>query len=191
MNKICVYCGSSPGRRPEYLSAAQSLGRVMAEKGIGLVYGGARIGVMAAIANSVLENNGEVTGVMPRFLVEREVAHKELTELRIVESMHERKKVMVELADGFIALPGGLGTLDELFETLTWAQLGLHHKPCGLLNICSYYDDLLNFLDNCTRERFVGEDHRKMLLVENSAEVLIEKLANYQAQPVDKLLNLA
>ncbi len=190
MKKICIYCGSSPGARPEYIETAEKLGRLLVQKKIDLVYGGARVGVMAAIANAVLGHGGEVIGVMPRFLTEKEVAHTGLTELRTVETMHERKKLMTELADGFIALPGGMGTLDELFETLTWAQLGLHQKPIGLLNVCSYYDFLLQFLENGAEERFLSQAHRDMLIVENDAAKLLARLEGYRAQQTEKWLDL-
>jgi uncharacterized protein (TIGR00730 family) len=147
MKRICVFAGSSAGVRPEYLRAAADLGTVLAARGIELVYGGARVGMMGAVAGAVLAGGGRVTGVIPQALVEKEVAHDGLTELRVVTSMHQRKALMADLSDAFIALPGGWGTLDEMFEILTWAQLGLHRKPCGLLNVSGYFDRLLAFLD--------------------------------------------
>ncbi|MEN4099329.1 MAG: TIGR00730 family Rossman fold protein, partial [Anaerolineaceae bacterium] len=155
MKRICVFCGSSPGARPEYLDAAAALGQALARRGLGLVYGGGRLGLMGAIARAALAAGGEVTGVIPRGLVEREVGFTELNDLRVVESMHERKALMIELSDGFIALPGGLGTIEEFFEALTWGQLGLHQKPCGLLNVSGYFDHLVAFLDNVRAEQFV------------------------------------
>lgn len=186
MQRICVFCGSSPGARPEYREAARTLARALARRGIGLVYGGSRVGVMYELAAAALEAGGQVTGVIPRDLVAREVAYTELRDLRIVDSMHERKALMAELSDGFIALPGGLGTLEELLEILTWAQLGLHRKPCGLLNICDYFDGLVRFLGHAAEERFVQPAHLGMLLVEGDAERLLDGFASYRAPQVDK-----
>jgi uncharacterized protein (TIGR00730 family) len=186
MQRICVFCGSSPGARPEYREAARTLARALARRGIGLVYGGSRVGVMYELAAAALEAGGQVTGVIPRDLVAREVAFTELRDLRIVDSMHERKALMAELADGFIALPGGLGTLEELLEILTWAQLGLHKKPCGLLNICDYFDGLVRFLRHAAEERFVQPAHLGMLLVEEDAERLLDGFSSYRAPQVDK-----
>ena len=148
IKRICVYCGSSPGKNPAYSLAADTLARELCRREIGLVYGGAEVGVMGAIANAVLTAGGEAIGVIPKSLAVKEVAHDSLSELHVVASMHERKAMMAELADGFIALPGGWGTLEEIFEMLTWAQLGFHDKPCGLLNIDGYYDGLIDFLEN-------------------------------------------
>ncbi len=156
IKKICVYCGSSPGKNPAFSHAANRLARVMCERGIGLVYGGAAVGVMGVVANAVLAAGGEAIGVIPRSLAVKEVAHSNLTELHVVASMHERKAMMAELADGFVALPGGWGTLEEIFEILTWAQLGFHEKPCGLLNIDGYYDHLIRFLENAFEQQFVN-----------------------------------
>jgi uncharacterized protein (TIGR00730 family) len=186
MLRICVFCGSSPGARPEYRTAARTLARALARRGIGLVYGGSRVGVMYELAAATLEAGGQVTGVIPRDLVEREVAFTELSDLRVVGSMHERKGLMAELADGFIALPGGLGTLEELLEILTWAQLGLHKKPCGLLNVCDYFDGLVTFLHHAAEERFIRPEHLGMLLVAEDVEVLLDGFAAYQAPQVDK-----
>src|SRR6187549_1487199 len=149
MMRVCVFAGSSSGSRPEYRTAAEDLGRELAARGIELVYGGAHVGLMGGVADAVLAGGGRVTGVIPKALVDKEVAHTGLTDLRIVASMHQRKALMVDLSDAFIALPGGWGTLDEMFEILTWAQLGLHRKPCGLLNVQKYFDRLLAFLDHC------------------------------------------
>ena len=161
MRSVCVFCGSNPGRRPEYLAGAADLGRVLAARGIRVVYGGAHVGLMGALADAVLAAGGEIVGVIPGLLVDAEVAHPGLSDLRVTGSMHERKALMADLSDGFIALPGGLGTLEEFAEIVTWAQLGLHAKPTGLLNLLGYYDGLLGFLDHATAERFVRPDHRE------------------------------
>ena len=181
MKNICVYCGSSPGKRPEYVESARQLARELVARDLGLVYGGARVGIMAEIANAVLAEGGEVIGVIPQSLVDKEVAHHGLTKLHTVDSMHDRKALMADLSDGFIALPGGLGTLEELFETLTWAQLGFHTKPCGLLNICGYYDGLSAFLDHAVQEQFVKHIHRQMLLIGDNPGFLLDRFARYQA----------
>jgi len=173
--KICVFTGSNPGVRAEYLHAARELGRVLVERNYGLVYGGTSVGLMAAIADTVLENGGCVIGVIPESLVDKEIAHPGLSDLHVVRSMHERKARMTELSDGFIALPGGLGTLDELFEVITWAQLGLHRKPCGLLNVCGYYDPLIRFLDHAVAERFLKPSHRATLMLETDARILLDR----------------
>lgn len=186
IKRLAVFCGSSPGARPAYVNAARDFGRLLSERGIGVVYGGSNVGVMAALANEVLDNNGEIIGVIPRLLVEREVAHRELADLRIVESMHERKALMAELCDGFVALPGGIGTLEEFFEVWTWAQLGVHDKPCGLLNIAGYFDGLLSFIDRAVGEKFVRAAHREMLVVEDEPRRLLERFANYEPPRVKK-----
>jgi len=184
MHRICVYCGSNPGARPEYGAAARELGQRMGERGIGLVYGGSKAGTMGVIADSVLEHGGEVVGVIPGTLIEHEVAHDGLSELHAVNSMHERKALMEQLADGFIALPGGYGTHDELFEILAWSQLGIHRKPIGLLNIRGYYDALLAYLDHTVREGFVAQNNRELLLVDDDPGSMIEQLASWEAPPV-------
>lgn len=189
MKKLCVYCGSSPGSRPEYAESARQMARVLVEKNIHLVYGGASVGVMGVLANAVLEEGGNVTGIIPEDLLRREVAHNRLTDLRVVGSMHERKALMAELSDGFIALPGGLGTIEELFEILTWAQLGLHKKPCGLLNVRGYYNKLIAFLDYSVSEGFVQPKHRAMLLVENDPEALLELFERYKAPDVTRWID--
>lgn len=186
MNRICVYCGSSPGLLADYCKAATALGNTLAERGIGLVYGGASIGVMGAVADGVLEKGGEVIGVIPFALATREVAHNGLNELVVVESMHERKAKMAELSDGFIALPGGWGTMEEVFEMLTWAQLGFHDKPCGLLNISNYYDHLYAFLEHAIDQRFVREEYRPMMMMETSAESLLNRFEHYRPPKVKK-----
>ena len=189
MKRVCVFCGSSPGGRPEYVQAAKELGRVLVSKNLGLVYGGASVGMMGAIADTVLREGGEVIGVIPRFFVDKKVAHERLSDLRIVGSMHERKGLMAELADGFIALPGGLGTFEEFFEVVTWAQLSMHQKPCGLLNVCQYYQRLVDFLDHAVSERLVRVEHRSMILVDKSPKALLKKFEAYQPPVVDKWLD--
>jgi uncharacterized protein (TIGR00730 family) len=164
MRSVCVFCGSNPGRRPEYLAAAAELGQALAGRGLRVVYGGAHVGAMGALADAVLATGGEITGVIPGQLVEAEVAHRGLADLRVVGSMHERKALMADLSDAFIALPGGLGTLEEFAEILTWAQLGLHAKPAGLLNVAGYYDGLLAFLDHAQAEYFLRPAHRDMII---------------------------
>ena len=186
MRRICVFCGSSPGARPEYIHAAQQLGYTLASQNIGLVYGGARVGMMGKIAEAVLEKQGEVIGVIPKALVEKEVAFTGLADLRVVDSMHERKALMAGLSDGFIALPGGLGTIEEFFEVVTWAQLGIHPKPCGLLNVRQYYDRLLDFLDHTVDESFVELEHRSMVLVDENPEKLLQKFDSYHPPTIDK-----
>jgi len=186
MNRICVYCGSSPGRQPEYREAARKLGHELARRNLGLVYGGASIGVMGAVADAVLEHNGEVIGVIPHALATKEVAHHGLDELIVVDSMHERKAKMAELSDGFIALPGGWGTIEEIFEMLTWAQLGFHENPCGLLNVISYFDPLFEFIENAVDQRFVKEQHRLMMMMEEKPATLLDRFANYTAPRVKK-----
>jgi uncharacterized protein (TIGR00730 family) len=179
--RLCVFCGSSSGNGNAYVDAARRFGRQLADSGVGLVYGGASVGLMGALADAALERGGEVTGVIPRALVEREIAHARLSDLRVVETMHDRKALMAALADGFVALPGGAGTLDEIFEAWTWGQLGLHRKPCGLLNVDGYYDALAAFLDHALVAGFLNREHRKMLMIEPAPERLLERFASYQA----------
>ncbi len=186
MRRVCVFCGSSPGARPEYREAARGLARALTRRGLGLVYGGSRVGVMYEIASAVLQAGGEVIGVIPQNLVTREVAFTDLRDLRIVGSMHERKALMAELSDGFIALPGGLGTLEELIEVLTWAQLGLHEKPCGLLDVCGYFEALVRFLDHAVDERFMTPADLARLLVDEDPETLLNRFMAYQAPNGDK-----
>ncbi len=186
MEKICVYCGSSSGKRTDYVESARALALELLGNEVGLVYGGASVGMMGEIANTVLAGGGEVIGVIPQALVDKEVSHGGLTELHVVESMHERKKLMADISDGFIALPGGLGTLEELFEVLTWSQLGFHKKPCALLNVKGYYDDLSRFLDHAVEEQFIKPIHHKMLLVEENPKELLKAMAAYQPPAVDK-----
>jgi uncharacterized protein (TIGR00730 family) len=184
LRRICVFCGSSPGARAEYRSAAIALADALLDRGLGLVYGGAGVGLMGVIADQVLARGGEVIGVIPNSLIELEVAHKGLPDLRRVGSMHERKALMADLADGFVALPGGFGTLDELSEMITWGQLGLHHKPSGLLNIGGYYDDLIRFLDHAVAERFIEPQHRASVMIANDPVQLLDQFASYYS-PAD------
>ncbi len=186
MKRVCVYCGSSPGKLPEYLESACDLARELVRRDIALVYGGASVGIMGKLADTVLEEGGEVIGVIPQSLVEKEVSHGGLSELKIVASMHERKSLMADISDGFIALPGGLGTIEELFEVLTWSQLGFHQKPCALLNVKQYYDSLSAFLDHAVTQEFVKDIHRNMLLVEEQPDKLLEIMAEYDPPVVDK-----
>jgi uncharacterized protein (TIGR00730 family) len=179
--RICVFSGSSHGYAPEYRAAAQALGGLLARNSIELVYGGAAVGLMGAIADATLAEGGRVTGVIPQALVDREVAHRGLTDLHVVNSMHERKSLMADLADGFIALPGGIGTLEELFEVWTWAQLGSHTKPCALLNVLGFYDRLLEFLDRVVEQGFLKPVHREMVLVEKKPAPLLRAIAQYRA----------
>ena len=190
MTRVCVFAGSSSGSRPEYRAAAETLGRELGARGIGLVYGGARVGLMGTVADAVLAAGGHVTGVIPRALVEKEVAHGGLSDLRVVTSMHERKALMADLSGGFIALPGGWGTLDEFFEILTWAQLGLHQKPCGLLNVHGYFDGLLSFLAHSTAEGFVRREYQSMISVADSAGALLEQLATHRPPAVEKWIDV-
>lgn len=183
LNSLCVYCGSSEGAHPDYVAQAARLGQVLARQGVTLVYGGARIGVMGAVADAALANGGRVIGVIPHALMDKEVAHLELTELHVVGSMHERKAMMAELAAGFIALPGGIGTFEELFEIWTWGQLGIHAKPCGLLNVAGYYDQLIGFLDHAAGQGFIRPQHREMLVAADSIEDLLHGMQQYQPPP--------
>jgi uncharacterized protein (TIGR00730 family) len=180
VQRLCVFTGSSPGGHSDYAEAAAGLGRALAGHGIGLVYGGASVGLMGAVADAALEAGGEVVGVIPQALVDREIAHPAVRDLRVVGSMHERKALMAGLADGFIALPGGMGTLEELFEVYTWTQLGLHAKPLGLLDVRGYYTLLAAFLDHAVAERFVTAEHREMLVVEDGAESMIEAFRRWR-----------
>jgi hypothetical protein len=180
LERVLVFCGSSPGARPDYTAAGAELGGLLAERGLGVVYGGASVGVMASVADAALAGGGEVIGVIPRLLLDREIAHTGLSDLRITETMHERKALMAELSDAVIALPGGAGTMDELFEMFTWSQLGLHHKPIGLLNVAGYWDGLLAFLQHMVDERFLWAEQRDTLLIETSPGVLLDRCATYE-----------
>src|SRR4051812_1259694 len=177
MKSICVFCGSSSGADPSFLRIAKALGHAIATSDRILVYGGAKVGLMGALADAALAAGGKVIGVLPRALVDKEVAHEDLTALHVVVSMHERKAMMADLADAFVALPGGLGTLEELFEVWTWGQLGLHEKPLGLLDAGDFFAPLLRFLDGLVAQRFVRQEHRDMLIVEEDPALLLERLA--------------
>ncbi|ACA17846.1 conserved hypothetical protein [Methylobacterium sp. 4-46] len=184
--RLCVFCGSSDGALPLYREGAAALGRHLARSGVGLVYGGGKVGLMGAVADAILEEGGEAIGVMPRALVEKEIGHPGLTTLHVVGSMHERKAMMADLADGFVALPGGLGTFEELFEIWTWAQLGYHPKPVALLNVGGFYDGLLAFLDHVTGQGFVRAPHRAMLLAGDAPEDLLARIRAYEPPRVIK-----
>jgi uncharacterized protein (TIGR00730 family) len=186
---ICVFTGSRQGRRTDYVDAARQIGRELVERGYGLVYGGGNVGLMTVVADTVLAGHGHVTGVIPERLVEKEVVHRGLSELRIVQSMHERKATMAELSDGFVALPGGIGTMEEFFEVLSWAQLGMHSKPCGLLNVGGYYQHIVQFLDYAVEQDFLKPKHRALLIVEPESGRLLDRfeqfIATHAAQRFD------
>jgi len=186
IRKICVYCGSSPGKNPAFSQAARILAKELCNRGIGLVFGGGAVGVMGVVADSMLEAGGEVIGVIPKALAVKEVAHYGLSELHVVASMHERKAMMAELADGFIALPGGWGTLEEIFEMLTWAQLGFHEKPCAILNVDGYYDGLIGFLENSFEQQFVNPLYRPLLIKAEDPTILLDQFATYNPPKVRK-----
>jgi len=177
VKNVAVFCASSPGRAPVFNEAAGHMGHALARQGYDFVYGGGKVGLMGVLADAMLQNNRRVYGVIPRALLEKEVGHERLTTLHVVETMHQRKAMIYDLSDAFIALPGGMGTLDELFETLTWTQLGLHHKPVGLLNTNGYFSNLIAFLDGAVENGFVRSEHRAMLHVDSDAETLLQKLA--------------
>jgi uncharacterized protein (TIGR00730 family) len=186
MEKICVYCGSSAGKDPAYIQAAHALGEEIARRGLTLVYGGGKVGLMGEVARTTMQNNGRVIGVIPKALEEQELAFSELAELHVVGSMHERKAMMADLADGFIALPGGYGTIDEFFEILTWSQLGFHTKPCGIVNINHYYDLLLDFLDQSVKEQFIYQPHRELILQASNPVDLLDQFDVYQPVHMNK-----
>jgi uncharacterized protein (TIGR00730 family) len=191
MKRICVFCGSSPGSNPAFTAIARRLGAMLAERGIGLVYGGGNVGLMSVIADAVLAGNGEVFGVIPSALVDRELAHHGVTRLDVVDTMHERKQRMHDLSDGFIAMPGGYGTLDELFEALTWAQLGMHKKPCGLLEVDGYFAPLIQFLDGAAASRLLRPEHRALLLADPDPARLLDAMATFRAPDVTKWIDRA
>ena len=190
MRRVCVYAGSNPGSDPTYAEAAAALAGELAARGIGLVYGGGRVGLMGVLADTVLDAGGEAIGVMPQALVAREIAHPRLTELKVVGSMHERKAQMAELSDAFVALPGGIGTLEELIEVYTWSQLGIHDKACGVLNVRGYYDGLAAFLDHAVDEGFLRAQHRAVLSVADDPADLLDALAAFEPPRVGKWLEL-
>jgi uncharacterized protein (TIGR00730 family) len=189
MKRICVFCGSSAGSQPEYHACAQQLGAELTRRKIGLVYGGGNVGLMGAIADSVLEAGGEAIGVIPEHLMSREIGHNRLTKLHIVRSMHERKALMSDLSDAFIALPGGFGTLEEFCEVLTWSQLGLHAKPCGIVNVLGYYTPLLAMLDHAVQERFLKPQNRALVLARDKPAELLQALEDWRPVHVEKWLD--
>jgi uncharacterized protein (TIGR00730 family) len=189
MRRVCVFAGSNPGARPEYAAAAYELGEALATRGIGVVYGGGNVGLMGVLADAALRRGGSVVGVIPEALLRKEVAHTGLTELRVVASMHERKALMSDLADAFVALPGGLGTFEELFEIVTWSQLGIHAKPCGLLNVRGYYDGLLTFLRHAVAEEFLHPRHAALLLASDSIADLLARLDAWRPPVIEKWLD--
>lgn len=189
MRRICVYCGSNPGNHSDYATAAGELAEVLVRQDLELVYGGAAKGIMGVIADRVLELGGKVHGVIPKMLEEKEIAHKNLTQLHVVASMHDRKSMMAALADGFIAMPGGFGTLEEIIEVLTWGQLQFHDKPCGLLNVNGYFDNLLAFLDHACTEGFLRHENRQMLMSDTSPAELIREFERYTAPRVEKWMS--
>jgi uncharacterized protein (TIGR00730 family) len=191
VNSLCVFCGSNSGASPAYAEAATGLGRALVRRGLTLVYGGGQVGLMGVVADAALEAGGQVIGVIPEALATRELAHPRVTEMRVVSSMHERKALMSELSDGFLALPGGIGTLEEWFEVWTWSQLGFQPKPCGLFNVAGYYDHLLAFLDHMTGERFLTEAHRSMAIVDDDPERLLDRLASYQPPRARKWIDVS
>jgi uncharacterized protein (TIGR00730 family) len=189
MRRICVYAGSNPGRDPAYAEAARALASTLAERGVGVVYGGGKVGLMGILADTAMAAGGEVIGVMPQDLIDREIGHDGITELRVVGSMHERKALMAELADGFVALPGGAGTLEELIEIYTWSQLGLHRKPMGVLNVNGYYDGLAGLLDHAVQEGFLRPQHREAMHFAAAPEELLERLAGWEPTTLGKWLD--
>ena len=189
--RVCVFCGSSSGNRPAYARAARELGALLARRGIGLVYGGGNVGLMGIIADAALAAGGDVIGVMPQSLVEREVAHPGLTTLHVVRTMHERKQLMHDLSDAFIALPGGLGTLEEFFEVLTWGQLGMHAKPCAILDVEGYFEPMLVLLDRAVDDQMVKPDNRAMLIQDVAAERLLDRMAAYEPPAITKWIGRA
>ncbi len=189
MKRICVFCGSSPGSRPEYRAAAEEMGSELVRRNIGLVYGGGNVGLMGVLADAVLGAGGEAVGVIPERLMKREVGHKGLTKLHVVRSMHERKALMADLSDAFVAMPGGYGTLEEFCEIVTWAQLGLHAKPCGVLNVLGYYSPLLAMFDHAVEERFLKMENRGLVLARESAAELLRALEQWRPARVEKWLD--
>ncbi len=191
MKNLCVFCGSQFGNRPEYEVAARLLGLELAGRGIRLIYGGGRVGLMGVVADAVMAAGGEVVGVIPEFLMQKEICHFGLTELHVVDSMHSRKAKMAELADGFVALPGGFGTFEEFFEVLTWAQLGMHNKPVGLLDVADFYLPMVAFLRHSAAQGFIRNDHLSLIVHAREPEDLIQRLSGYQAVTVPKWLDRA
>ena len=190
LSSVCVFCGSNGGADPAYLAAAEAVGAGLAQRGIRIVYGGGRVGLMGALADSARAAGGEVVGVMPQALVDREIGHTGIDDLRVVDTMHERKALMVELSDAFVALPGGIGTLEELFEVYTWAQLGIHAKPLALLDVAGYYEPLAAFLDHAVAQRFLRVETRGMLAVADSIEGVLENFERWRPPAMHKWIDL-
>jgi uncharacterized protein (TIGR00730 family) len=191
MRRVCVFCGSSVGASPAYAEAARVMGRALVARGCSLVYGGGHVGLMGVLADAVLAAGGEVTGVIPHALNAREIAHAGLTELHVVDSMHERKAMMAAMSDAFIAMPGGFGTYEEFFEAVTWTQLGVHKKPCGLLNVAGFYDPVIAFLDRAVRESFIRPEHRAAVVVDPAPAALLDALERLTLPDVPKWIGLA
>jgi uncharacterized protein (TIGR00730 family) len=191
MRRICVFCGSSTGENPVYAEAARAMGRALVARELSLVYGGGQVGLMGVLADAVLAAGGEVTGVIPHALNAREIAHSGLTKLHVVDSMHERKAMMAAMSDAFIALPGGFGTYEEFFEAVTWTQLGVHKKPCGLLNVAGFYDPVVEFLDRAVREAFIRPQHRAAVVVDADSAALLDALEDLILPDVPKWIGLA
>ena len=187
-SRICVFCGTNPGSRPDYGAAARALGKLLAERDIELVYGGASVGIMGELADSLHENGGHVTGIIPQQLMKKEEAHTGIPDLIVVASMHQRKSQMADLSDAFIALPGGIGTLEGYLEILTWGQLGIHAKPSGILNVAGYFDHLIEFLDHAVVEGFLTREHREMILVDSDPKKLLARLEEYAPMEGEKLM---
>ena len=190
IKKISVFCGSRSGNDPQFKNAAIELGKTLVKNNVGLVYGGGKIGLMGVLAEAVLQEGGEVTGVIPEFLEQKELAHPGINTLHVVKSMHERKELISDISDAFIALPGGLGTLDELFEIVTWAQLGLHNKPCGVLNVNGYYNDIINFLIHSVNNEFIQQEFVDMIKFEEKPQILLERFFNYKHPIIEKKLEI-
>lgn len=188
LRRVCVFCGANSGNRLAYTSSAKRMGKELAERAIGLVYGGGNIGLMGVVADACLEAGGHVIGVIPQALVDKEVAHQHLSDLRIVSSMHERKSMMAELSDAFVAMPGGFGTFEEWFEVVTWAQLGLHNKPCALLNVERYYEPLIRLIDHAVDEDFITQTHKQIVLSDSDPKRLLDKLSTWRSQPVERYI---
>ena len=189
--RLCVFCGTNAGERPEYGAAARKLGELLAEKDIELVYGGASVGIMGELADAVQEHGGHVIGIIPQQLIKKEEAHRGIPDLIVVASMHQRKAQMADLSDGFVSLPGGIGTLEGFFELLTWGQLGIHSKPSGILNVAGYFDGLIGFLDHAVKEGFLTEEHRDSIVIETDPRVLLDRLRSYAAPTGERLMGRA
>ncbi len=191
LQSVCVYCGSSSGADPAFGEAAATFGKLLADRHLTLVYGGGSVGLMGRVADAAMAGGGHVIGVIPAALVRKEVAHLGLPDLHVVATMHERKSKMADMADAFVALPGGMGTLDEMFEMLTWAQLGLHSKPCGFLDVAGYFQPLMTFLDSAVDARFLKPEHRTLFVIDDDAVRLLERLSTHRAAPLDKWIDEA